>query len=307
MDRLDAMRLFVSAVEDGSLAAAGRRHGHSPAAVTRAITMLERDAGETLLLRSTRRLRLTPLGERHLATYAAVLAAMEEIGPDAPAQAVRGTVTLTAPELFGRRAVMPLLDAFLDAHPDVRARVVLRNRLVNLVEEGLDLAVRLAPLRDTSLKAVRVGEVRTLICAAPRYLRARGTPATPTDLAQHACIGLNAAGDAELWSFATLTGAARRQQSVRITPRLGVDNAAAAIEAAQRGLGIVRARSYQVADAIADGGLHRLLRQHEGAPSPVNLLFPHERAGRRAVRALINHLAPGLRKHLSAVERQIAA
>lgn len=305
MDRLDAMALFVAAVESGSLAAAAKRHGRSPAAATRAVALLERNAGETLLLRSTRKLSLTAAGERHLAVWRDVLARLGELAPADGDDSLRGRVVLTAPELFGQKAVMPLLEAFLRDHPAVSARTLLVNRLVNLVGEGVDLAVRLAPLEDSSLSAIKVGQVRTLLCASPAYLKDAGAITTPADLAHHACIGLDVEGESEVWTFGSQTGSNRQRRSVRVKPRLSINNAAAVIDACVRGHGIIRARSYQVADAVAAGSLIRLLREWEEPPVSAHLLFPADRAAKGTVRALIDHLVPRLRRLLADVDAAI--
>lgn len=307
MDRLDAMTLFVSAVDEGSLAAAARRHGRSPAAVTRAITLLEEQAGETLMLRSTRRLALTAAGDRHIAVWRDVLARLGALVPDAAGAALQGEIVITAPELFGRLKVMPLLETFLRDNPHVAARMLMLNRIVNLVGEGVDIAVRIAPLPDSTLSAVKLGQVRTLLCAAPDYLARAGIPAAPNALDRHACIGLNGEADSELWPFGMPgEGGGVRVRSVRVPTRLNVDNMAAAIEAALRGNGLVRAQSYQVAGHIADGRLVRLLADFERPPIPVHLVFPADRARKGAVRAFIDHAAPILKRALQDVETQLA-
>jgi DNA-binding transcriptional LysR family regulator len=305
MDRLEAMSLFVAAVERGSLAAAARRHGRSPAAATRAVARVELKAGETLLLRSTRKLSLTAAGERHLAVWREVLARLGELAPVEAGTPLLGRIVLTAPELFGRIAVLPLLETFLHEHPLVFARTLLVNRLVNLIGEGVDLAVRLAPPADSSLSAIRIGEVGTLLCASPAYLEDAGPLTTPADLAYHACIGLDVEAEGELWTFASPAGAARQRRSVRVQPRLSINNAAAAIDASLRGHGVIQARSYQVADAIAEGRLRRVLPEWEEPPLSAHLLFPAERAAKGAVRALIDHLAPALKRLLSDVNASI--
>lgn len=300
MDRLDAMTLFVTAVEEGSLAAAARDHGRSPAAVTRAIALLERHAGESLLLRSTRKLSLTAAGDRHLSVWREVLAKLREIEPEHGVSSLSGSIVLTAPELFGRLKVMPLLEAFLADHPRIAARVLLVNRLVNLIGEGVDLAVRLAPLPDSTLTAIKVGEERGLLCASPDYLARAGSPASLGELERHQCIGLNAEGDGELWAFDTETGRGTRTRSVRVHTRLSVNSAAAAIDAALRGHGIIQARSYQVTDHVAAGRLVRLLPNYESPPVPAHILFSPDRARNRAVRALIEKLALHLKRELPA-------
>jgi DNA-binding transcriptional LysR family regulator len=305
MDRLEAMSLFVAAVEGGSLAAAAKRHGRPPAAVTRAVALLELNAGETLLLRSTRKLSLTASGERHLAVWREVLGMIGELAPVGTGAPLQGRVVLTAPELFGRIAAMPLIETFLQKHPLVSARVLLVNRLVNIIGEGVDLAVRLAPLADSSLSAIRIGEVRTLLCASPDYIKNAGPLTTPADLAHHTCIGLDVEAEGERWAFASPDRTTRQRRSVRVQPRLSVNNAAAAIDASLRGHGLIQARSYQVADAIGANQLRRLLPEWEEAATPAHLLFPAERAAKGAVRALIDHLVPALRRRLADVDASV--
>lgn len=298
MDRLDAIALFVAAVEQGSLAAAARRHGRSPAAVTRAVALLERRAGETLLLRSTRKLSLTAAGERYLAIWRDVLSKLSEVEPDTSGAPLQGAIVVTAPELFGRLKVMPLVETFLDRHPRVSARVLMVNRIVNLIGEGVDLAVRLAPLPDSTLTAIKVGQVRTLFCASPGYLADRGSPMTLRDLDHHDCIGLNGEGDAELWPFSVTAERGSRARSVRVHTRLSINNAAAAVDAALRGHGIICARSYQVAEPIAAGRLVLLLPDLEPPAIPAHIVFPPDRAKSGVLRAFVEHMAPALKREL---------
>ena len=297
MDRLDAMALFVAAVEEGSLAAGARRHGRSAAAVTRAVALLERYAGETLLLRSTRKLGLTAAGDRHLAIWREVLAKLREV-TSAGAGGLQGTIVGTAPELFGRMKVMPLVETFLAQHEQVAARLLMVNRMVDLIGEGVDLAVRLAPLPDSTMAAIKVGEVRTLLCASPAYLSRAGCPKIPQELEAHDCIGLNAEGGAELWTFGFAAGERERLRSVRVRTRLSVNNAAAGIDAALRGHGLVRVRSYQVTGHLAGGHLVCVLPDFEPPPTPVKLVFQPDRARKGALRAFIDHAVPELRREL---------
>jgi DNA-binding transcriptional LysR family regulator len=298
MDRLDAMALFVTAVDEGSLAAAARRHGRSPATVTRAVALLEEIAGETLLLRSTRRLSLTSAGDRHVAIWRDVLAKLREIEPSGRAGPLQGSIVLTAPELFGRLKVMPILESFLRQHERVAARVLLLNRLVDLAGEGVDLAVRLAPLPDSVMTAIRLGEVRTLVCASPEYLARAGAPASPQALDHHECIGLNAEGDGELWRFALPNEKGARLRSIRVPTRLSLNNAGAAIDAALRGYGLVRAKAYQVADDVAAGRLVHVLEAFEPPAEPAHLVFHPDRGKAGPLRAFVDHAVPALRSEL---------
>jgi DNA-binding transcriptional LysR family regulator len=300
VDRLDAMALFVTAINEGSLAAAGRRHGRSPATVTRAVALLEDLAGETLLLRSTRQLNLTPAGDRHLAIWRDVLAQLVELGPPGSAGQLKGSIVITAPELFGRLKLMPILEPFLREQPTVSARVLLVNRLVDLIGEGVDVAIRLAPLPDSTMTAIRFGEVRVLVCAAPDYLARAGAPSDPQELGGHECIGLNAAGDGELWQFGSHDKRAR-VRSVRVPTRLSLNNAGAAIDAAVRGHGLIRARAYQVAEDLAAGRLIQALAAFEPPPVPAHLVFHADRGRRGPVRAFVDHAVPALRMELKRI------
>ena len=172
------------------------------------------------------------------------------------------------------------------------------NRVVDLVGEGFDLAVRLAPLPDSTLTAIKLGEVRTLHCASPEYLARRGSPATPHDLLGHDCVGMNVEGNAELWAFRMAPGDSGRVRSLRVATRLSLNSAAAAIGAACRGHGVVRVRSYQVTDEIASGRLIALLPPFEPPPAPVHLVFHPDRAGNVMLRAFIEHAVPALRRDL---------
>jgi DNA-binding transcriptional LysR family regulator len=300
MDRLDAMLAFVMAIDEGSLAAAGRRLGYSPAAVTRAITSLEDRTGAQLLHRTTRALRLTVLGETYLALCRQVLGdiAAAEQGAAADQESPRGLLTLTAPVLFGRLHLRPVLDRFLDAFPAVQARLVLLDRVANLVDEGIDMAVRLAFLPDSNLLATHLGEVRRVLCASPAYLARRGTVGTPAELAEYDCIMSNEAA-AEPWRFVVEQG--RGLRTVTIQPRLTVNAAAAAIDSALDGYGITRVMSYQVANDIADGRLVRLLRAYEPPAIPVHFVMPAARSMSAKLRRFIDFAAPLLRADIAQV------
>ncbi|MGH8082880.1 MAG: LysR family transcriptional regulator [Lysobacter sp.] len=310
MDRLEAMAIFVSVVDQGSLAAAARSLGRSPATVTRAVALLEQRSGERLLHRSARRMRLTDSGERHVAVYRAVLAELAEVeGTDARAQAasarLEGAFAITAPELFGRLKVLPVVEDFLGEQPGVRARVLLLDRIVNLVDEGVDLAVRLAPLADSGIIAVPLGEIRTLTCAAPAYLARHGAPAVPADIARHVCFGQQEAREREIWRFLDRGGARPRALSVAVEPRVALNSAAAGIDAAIRGHGLCRARSYQVIEHLAAGRLVRVLSAFEPEPAPVSLVFHRVPRRNRVLRAFIDYATPRLRSELATIAASI--
>lgn len=309
MDRLDAMAAFVTAVDEGSLAAAARCLGHSPAAVTRAIASLKDRLGARLLHRTTRALRLTPLGETYLATCRQVLDELQraERGAAADQDTPRGLLTLTAPVLFGRLRVRPALDQFLDANPAVQARLILLDRVVNLTDEGIDVAVRFAHLPDSSLVATHLGEVRRVLCASPAYLERHGVPQTPPELSGHACIMSNEAA-AEPWSFAhEASGRRRALQMAVIHPRLIVNAAAAAIDSVLEGHGITRVMSYQVASDVVAGRLVLLLTGYEPPPIPVHFVMPADRSRTAKLRAFIDFAAPLLRSDLIRISQLMGA
>ncbi len=249
------------------------------------------------MLRSTRQLSLTAAGERRLDLWRDVLGRLQGMEPEVTGP-LQASIAITAPELFGQLHVMPLIEEFLAEHRHVEVRVLLVNRIVNLIGEGIDVAIRLAPLPDSTFKAVRVGEVGTLLCASPAYLERAGTPIRLGDLQNHECIGLNADANGEQWTF---SGGAR-SRSIRVRPRLSVNNAAAAISAAVRGCGIVQVRSYQVGDHVEAGRLIRLLPQFEAPAIPAHIIFPGDRAKSRAVRTLIDHLTPALRRVMKSMD-----
>lgn len=308
MDRLDAMAAFVAAADEGSLAAAARRLGYSPAAVTRAIASLEDRLGAQLLHRTTRALRLTSLGETYLATCRQVLDELQraERGAAADQDTPRGLLALTAPVLFGRSRVRPVLDRFLDANPAVQARLLLLDRVVNLVDEGIDLAVRFAHLPDSSMRATHLGEVRRVLCASPAYLERHGVPQTPSELSSHACI-MSTEGAAEPWSFAHSTSQRCGLQTVLIQPRLIVNAAAAAIDSALDGHGIIRIGSYRVASDVVAGRLVLLLVDCVPPPVPVHFVMQAHRSMTAKLRAFIDFATPLLRSDLARISQLIEA
>lgn len=292
MDRLDAMRVFVTALDEGSLAAAGRRLGRSPAAVSRAIAFLERHAGTALLHRTTRTIRLSEAGERYAAACRRVLTDLEEADLLAAGEAAapRGMLTLTGPIVSGARILRPIVDAYLDIHPAVTARLLMLDRKLNLVEEGIDAALRIGHLPDSSLIAIRVGEVRQVVCAAPSYLASRPAPLSPADLAAHRIIAMTVFGQ-DSWSIEA--GGDVRQ--VAIAPRLIVNTVEAAVGSAIEGHGLTRAFSYQVADEIREGRLVIVLSDVKSPALPVHLLTPQGRLSVPKVRTFVDFAVPRLK------------
>jgi DNA-binding transcriptional LysR family regulator len=287
VDRLDELAIFAAIVETGSLAAAGRRLRRSPPAVTRALASLEERAGVRLVERTTRRLAPTEAG-RELAEEARRLVGDYDTALTKLANApIKGLVRITAPAVFGRRHVTPVVASFLDRHPGTEVELVLNDRNIDLIDNDVHVAVRIGPLADSTLVARRVGAVRRILVAAPVYLERRGTPLSPADLAGHdAVFGLPQRGGDE-WRF----GPGERGAVVRFVPRLRINDVSAMLHAVRAGRGIGRPLSYQVARDLDSGVLVRLLKDFEPAALPVQLVVPGGRHMAPRVRAFLDHAA----------------
>ena len=299
MDRLEAMRVFVAALDQGSLAAAGRKLRRSPAAVTRAIAALEAHVGVKLMHRTTRALTLTEAGERYAASCRRVLNDLDEADLQAAGErsAPRGVLTVTAPLIAGARILRPIVDDFLDTQPAVQVRLLLLDRVVNLVDEGIDAALRIAHLPDSSQVAVKVGAVRWVVCASPGYL-ARGKPIKePGDLTGHNAIALGQLLHGDVWTF---HGKDSKPRSVRVASRLSVNTIDAALGSAIEGHGVARALSYQVHEELRGGRLKRLLQDFEPPPQPVHIVVPEGRLAVAKVRAFVDFAVPKLKAAFTA-------
>lgn len=292
IDRLDAMRVFVTALDEGSLASAGRRLNRSPAAVTRAIAALESHVGTQLLHRTTRQLRLTEAGERYAAVCRRVLTDLEEadLAVTGNRVAPRGVLTVTAPVMFGTRVLRPVVGEFLKAYPAMQVRYLLLNRMTNLLDEGIDVALRIAPLQESNVIAVRIGEVCRVLCASPKYLAGRPPIRSLSDLAQHDFIGIEPTSPDDIWSFPPLDGA-RIPRTVRVKPRLMVNTDEAAVSAAVDGEGIARIFSYKIQHEVTGGSLVVLLPEAEPPPVPVHLITLPDRMSLAKVRAFMDFAA----------------
>src|SRR5271166_1810168 len=261
MDRLESMSILVSAAEAGSLSAASRRLGTPLATVSRKVSELEAYLGTRLLNRSSRRLTLTDAGQSYVAACKRILDDIAEAERSASGEysTPRGDLIITAPLVFGRLHVVPVVSEFLKTYPEIDIRLVLADRVVNLFEDHLDLAVRIGELPDSSLVANRVGAIRRVVCASPAYFTARGTPGTPADLRDHDCVTFEGLALPEAWTFRD----GKAEISAPIRSRLVVNTAEAAIDAAAAGLGITRVLSYQVAQAVMDGRIQIALAEYE--------------------------------------------
>lgn len=297
MDRLYLMTVFVAVAEEESFAGAARRLGLSPPAVTRAIAALEERLGVKLLNRTTRYVRATDAGERYLDDARRVIAAADEADEAAVGinSQARGHMTVTAPVLFGRMYVMPGIVQYLRTYPDTTVSALLVDRVVNMLEEGVDVGIRIGELSDSSYRALRVGHVRRVICASPAYLEQHGVPQTPLDLKQHQVIVASSLSQSVEWKFADHG----EPLSVRIKPRLTVSSNDGAIEAAVLGLGITRLMSYQVAPLLAAGTLQVVLSGFENPRVPIHIVHREGRHASSKMRAFIDLMAEHLRSDKS--------
>jgi len=306
MDRIEELAIFVGIVDAGSLAGAARRLRKSRPAVTRALAGLEERVGTQLIARTTRRLTPNDAGRELAATARRLLADYEAALGVAAAEPVSGLLRITAPLSFGRRHVTPLVSEFLDRYPQVQVELVLADRNLDLIEEDLQLAVRIGPLPNSGLLMRKVGEVRRILVAAPSYLANRPPLRRPADITAHETIASVAANQTLTWRF----GGPRSGSSVVLTPRLIVNEVESVLIAARAARGLARVLSYQAAGDLAAGTLMRLLPEFEPPPLPVQLVVPGGRQPAPRVRAFIDHavarlpeLAP-IRSDVSAASPQ---
>lgn len=291
MDRLEAMRIFLTVAETSGFAEAARQLRLSPPSVTRAVASLEERLGTSLFQRSTRHVRLTEAGRRFQMDARRILADLEEAEASAAGEhgAPSGDLAITASVMFGSLYVAPLVQDFLALHPQVTARLLLFDRVTNLIEEGFDIAVRIAHLQDSSLRAIRVGALRRVIVAAPGYLARRGEPQRPEDLLQHDAVAFaSAGGTVDQWIF-------RDNQRVAPPARFTVNSSDVAVQAAIAGRGITRVLSYMVAPALARGELKILLQDFELPPTPVQLVHAEGRRTNAKLRAFLDFAVERLR------------
>lgn len=293
MDDIHLMTVFVAVCDSRSFAGAARQLDLSAAVVTRAVQALERRVGAELLLRQTRRVTLSEAGERYLAEARTVLRLVAE-AESAASQAngvSRGCLRVTAPVLFGRLFVVPGIADYLRCYPEMTVAATFVDRNVNLIDEGFDIAVRIGPLPDSGMKALKVGEVARLACASEAYLSRHGVPQEPSDLQRHRVIATDVSAHQVVWRF----GPRSSPVTVKLTPACAFTGSSAAIAAAELGLGIVYLPAYQVTEQVASGRLTPLLAAHAGDALPIHLLHRESRFGASRVRNFIELLAQRLR------------
>lgn len=295
MDKLREMEVFVAIVDQGSFTAASEKLNLSAAAVSRAVHSLEARLGAHLLARTTRSVRATDAGMAYLETCRQVLDAITDVesnlaaDPDNPV----GTLTISAPVLFGQRFIAPLVNAYALRYPEVSVNAVYLDRPTRLLEEGVDVAIRIGHLGDSSAFAVKLGAVRRQTFASPAYLSERGEPTHPRDLLAHDCVSFTGVSQPHEWLF--YENALRLP--VRIQPRMVVNLAPAAISAAMQGVGITQLLSYQAAPEVSAGDLAPILRGYEPDSTPVSLLHMERRGKSGKIRSFVEFVTETLRKN----------
>ncbi len=300
MDRFEAMRTLIAAVDGGSLSAASRKLGVPLPTISRRVSDLEAQLGAQLVVRTSRKLLLTETGTAYVGSARRVLDELGEAERAASGEyrAPRGELPITASIMFGKLFVAPVVHEFLAAYPEVDVRLMLADSVVDLVENHVDIAVRIGRLPDSSLVARRVGEIRWVICASPAYLERRGTPHTPTDLSDHDCIAFEGLQTRRNWPF----GSGATTQSISIRPRFSVNTADAVIDGAIAGLGVARVMSYQAARAVSDGRLVPILQEDAPGPIPVHVVHAAHALQPLKQRAFLDFVAPRLKLAFEGIE-----
>lgn len=304
MDRFEAMSILVTVAEQGSFSAASRTMNIPLATVSRKVSDLEALLGARLLTRTTRKLTLTDAGESYVSAARRILEQVNDVEREVAGEFVapRGELVLTAPLLFGRLHVLPVVTEFLAMFPDINVRLHLGDRNANLIEDHIDMAVRIGRLPDSSMVATTIGSMRTVTCASPSFLASRGTPETPEAMAGYPCIAIDTPMPVPAWTF--YSQQLNSTIDVPITPRLQVTTPEAALDAAERGVGFARLLFYQAADAIANQRLKVVLESYELPPAPVSLLHLSRVRMPLKMRCFLDFAVPRLKQALLDLKRQ---
>lgn len=309
MDRLDAITAFVAVARNGGFSAGSRALGIPVANVSRKVALLEEALGVRLLVRTTRHVALTDGGRRYLEACSRVLDDLKEADEEVSGEyrQPQGDLIITAPLGFGQKHLQPVVHAFLRAFPQVNVQLQLADRVVALVEEHVDCALRIGALHDSTLVARHLGDIRMVVCASPHYLAERGTPQDLADLQHHACLSWTALGPHKVWEFQVRDGDQTRLQKVPVPVRLSTTTSESALQAAIDGLGLVQATTYQVAPHVEQGVLVPVLQRFDSEQVPVNLVYPSKRLIPLKLRAFLDFAALGLEERLRMVAATFAA
>jgi DNA-binding transcriptional LysR family regulator len=299
MDRLEAMSILVSSADTGSFSAAGRQLRVPLPTISRKVAELEAHLNTQLLVRSTRKLSLTEAGAAYVEACRRILEHVDEAETQASGEYTvpRGTLVMTAPIVFGRLHVVPVVSEFLANFPQINVQLTLSDQTLSLVDEHIDVAVRVGALPDSALVATKVGEIRRVVCASPDYLAAHGTPRAPDDLPDHMCVTFTGLASGATWVFNPREGASK---GVRPLCRLKINTAESAIDAAIAGVGLTNVLSYQVARCVSEGKLKVVLRDYEPDPVPVHLVHASHALAPLKMRRFMEFAAPRLRRSLAA-------
>lgn len=305
MDRFEAMAMLVTVSEAGSLSAAGRKLKVPLATLSRKISDLEALLGTRLLIRTTRKLTLTDAGATYIGAARRILEQVEEAEREAAGEysAPKGELVITAPVMFGRLHVLPVVADFLTLYPDINVRLVLADRNVSLIDEHIDMAVRIGHLPDSAMVATRVGLMRTVVCASPALMGARGEPQHPDDLMAVPCVAVDTPLPSPGWRFKAPGAGARLD--IPVLARLSVTSTEAAADAAIRGVGATQLLHYQVADAVKQGALRIILNAFEPEPAPVNLVHAARGQMPLKMRRFLDFAAPRLREAVGALNHNV--
>ncbi|QWW72564.1 LysR family transcriptional regulator [Rhizobium sp. WYJ-E13] len=294
MDRWQAMKVFVKVAEAESFADAGRQLHMSPPAVTRIVSALEETIGTRLLTRTTRSVKLTEAGARYVSDCQRLLGELAEAEAAAAGAYAKptGTLTVTASVMFGTAFILPIITEYLDNYPGVVARGLFVDRVVNIVDEGVDVAIRIGHLPDSGFTAIRVGQVKRVICGAPAYFEEFGVPTAPADLSRHRIVATTSAWTSLEWRFGS-----GQKSSISVNPRLSTSTNEAAISAAENGWGLTRVLSYQIAPQLETGLLQTVLSDHEEEPLPIHVVHTDGRHASAKVRSFIDFAVARLRSN----------
>jgi DNA-binding transcriptional LysR family regulator len=301
VDRLEAMTILLRVVDKGSFSAASRDLGVPLATVSRKVNELETHIGTRLLVRTTRKVALTDAGATYVASARRILDEIDETERIATGEfhVPRGELILTAPVFFGRLYILPIVTEFLGAYPEINVRLLLADRNLHLIEDHVDMAVRVGPLPDSTMIGTRVGSMRTVVCASPNLFAGQGVPKSPEDLARLPCVNFEILSRASAWPFRLKDG--KGATDVPIRPRLSVTTAEAAVWAASEGVGATRVLHYQCADGLRAGALRIILADFEVEPLPIHLLHAGRGALPSKMRVFLNFAADRLRERLGSL------
>ncbi|WP_286240590.1 LysR family transcriptional regulator [Neptuniibacter halophilus] len=304
MNKLKAMSIFLRIIDCGSLSQAADKLGLSQSSVARSLAALERELGVQLIHRTTRRLQLTEEGYEYSQRCRQILLEIEdaESALTQRQSSPRGVLKITAPQTFGRRHLSPLINLFLEEFPSMQVELVLLDRVVDLLEEGMDIALRIGQLPDSSLIAKQVGELRNMVCASPELLNRSGTPEQPDALESLNCIQLTAIRNQRQWSFKE----GSQLKRIQVSGRFRTNHVETALDACIEGLGFGQFLSYQVAPAISRGDLISVLHKYERPPLPVSLVYPHSRLLSSRSKVFIDWVTPRLKARLLQIEAQLS-